>query len=72
MQDMRAPDDPDKNDPLAPRADDPMFGRRWLWMARLYDRPAPGTSRLRTSAVIVVMVAVLIVVALGVVLLGQR
>ena len=70
--DMRAPDEPDPNDPLAPRADDPlMLGRRWSWLARLYDRPAPGTSRLRTSAVILAMVLVLIVAALGVVLLAQ-
>lgn len=73
VHEMRAPDEPDPNDPLAPRADDPLlFGRRWLWMARLYDRPAPGTSRLRTSAVILAMVLVLIVAALGVVLLAQR
>lgn len=68
---MRAPDEPDPIDPLAPRADDPlMFGRRWMWMARLHDRPADGTTRLRTSAVILVMVLVLMIVALGVVLLS--
>lgn len=72
VQGMRTPEQPDPNDPLEPRPDDPMIGRRWLWAARLYDRPAPGTTRLRTSAVIVVMVLVLIAAALGVVLLGQR
>lgn len=70
---MRAPSDtPDPNDPLAPRPDDPMFFRRGWWWARLYDRSAPGTTRLRTSLVIVLMLVMLGLVALGVVWLGQR
>ena len=71
VQDMRATGEPnDPNDPLEPRADDPMLGRRW-W-TRLYDRPAPGASPLRTPLVILGMLVVLGVVALAVVWLGQR
>jgi hypothetical protein len=68
---MRTPALPDPNDPLAPRPDDPALFRR-MWWRRLYDRPAPGTSALRNPLIVVAMLTMLGLVALAVVLLGQR
>lgn len=66
---MHTPDDmPDRNDPLAPRPDDPW---RWRWMARLYDRRTPGRAILGTPLgilgvlLIVGLSALLVVVLLG-------
>jgi hypothetical protein len=60
--------DPDRIDPLAPRPDDPVWG----WRRRLYDRPDPSRSLLRTPLAIALILVTVGMVALGVVLLGAR
>lgn len=60
--------DPGRIDPLAPRPDDPTWG----WRRRLYDRPDPSRSLLRTPLAIALIVLTVGLVALGVVLLGPQ
>ena len=68
---MRPAGTPDPNDPLAARPDDPILFRR-TWWRRLYDRPEPGASMLRYPMIVTAMLLVIGLVALAVVLLGQR
>lgn len=66
---MYRPDDmPDKNDPLAPRPDDPILFRR-RWMTRLYDRRTPGRSVLGTPLGIIGVLLIVGLAALAVVVL---
>jgi hypothetical protein len=66
---MYTPDDrPDRNDPLAPRPDDPWPWRR-RWMARLYDRRTPGRSVLGTPLGILGVLLIVGLAALAVVVL---
>jgi hypothetical protein len=61
------PDD-DPIDPLAPRADDPVF---FYHPTRLYDRPALRHRFFRTPLAIAAMVALTVLVALVLVLVAR-
>lgn len=66
---MHRPDDmPDKNDPLAPRPDDPMFFRR-RWLTRLYDRRTAGRSVLGTPLGIIGVLMIVGLAALAMVVM---
>lgn len=62
---------PDPHDPLAPRPDDPALMRRWAWRARLYDRPDPRRSALRSPLGVVLVMLLVSLAAFGAVLLLQ-